>query len=330
MITIENITAELAESLCRKITADLPEYFGLPEANEHYAQGVKAYANFAAKKNGNYIGLISINFPYPNNANIYWMAVLRAFHRQTIGEQLIDAACEFAKKHEAKTMTVETLSPSEKEENYMKTYQFYQSTGFIPLFNLKPQEYEWDMVYMVKNLESSGSNKTVSIKPLSLADIPTIIDAFQRVSWQKSASLFEGYYQEQQKSERIVWLAYLGEQFTGYITLKWLSQYEPFVSKSIPEIMDLNVLPEFRQSGIGSTLLQVAEEKAASQSDVVGIGVGLYGGADGGYGQAQRLYVKRGYLPDGLGVTYDYQPTVPGQIYSLDDDLILWFTKKLR
>ncbi len=113
---------------------------------------------------------------------------LRDFHRQTIGEQLIDAACEFAKNHVAKTMTVETLSPSEKEENYMKTYQFYQSTGFIHLFNLKPQEYEWDMVYMVKNLENSVcSNKTVSIKRLCLADIPTIVDAFQRVNWQKSA-----------------------------------------------------------------------------------------------------------------------------------------------
>ena len=61
--------------------------------------------------------------------------------------------------------------------------------------------------------------------------------------------------------------------------------------------------------------------RAANQSDIVGIGVGLYGGADGGYGLAQRLYVIRGYLPDGLGVTYDYQSTVPGRTYSLDDDL---------
>jgi hypothetical protein len=81
---------------------------------------------------------------------------------------------------------------------------------------------------------------------------------------------------------------------------------------------------------IGSTLLQIAEEKAVSQSDILGIGVGLYGGPDGGYGQAQRLYVKRGYLPNGLGVTYGYQPAEPAQSYPLDDDLILWFTKKLR
>ncbi len=63
---------------------------------------------------------------------------------------------------------------------------------------------------------------------------------------------------------------------------------------------------------------------------MVGIGVGLYAGEDGGYGAAQRLYVKRGYIPDGKGVTYNYHPTTPGNNYSLDDDLILWFTKKLR
>ncbi len=60
--------------------------------------------------------------------------------------------------------------------------------------------------------------------------------------------------------------------------------------------MDLNVLPNFRQLRIGSTLLQIAEENAVSQSDVVGIGVGLYGDPDGGYIQAQRLYIVS-YLP---------------------------------
>ncbi|HFD7913012.1 TPA: GNAT family N-acetyltransferase [Legionella pneumophila] len=94
--------------------------------------------------------------------------------------------------------------------------------------------------------------------------------------------------------------------------------------------MDLNVLPAFRKLGIGSALLTAAEEKASSQHEYIGIGVGLYGGSDGGYGQAQRLYVNRGYIPDGLGVTYNYKPTVPGQSYPLDDDLILWFTKRLN
>lgn len=161
----------------------------------------------------------------------------------------------------------------------------------------------------------------IVIKSLELIDIPILVDAFQKASWQKPASL---------QSERVIWLAYFQDQIVGYVTLKWKSQYEPFAHQKIPEIMDLNVLPSFRKQGIGGILLKVAEEKAAIHHDVVGLGVGLYAGFDGGYGQAQRLYVKRGYYPDGLGVTYGYKPTVPGDVYPLDDDLILWFTKKLK
>lgn len=302
MIQIEKITGELAQALCQTITKELPEYFGLSEANEHYAIGVRTRTNFAAKKEGEFIGLISIDFPYPNNANIYWMAVKQAFHRQSVGRQLINAACQLAKTQVARTITVETLSPSESEENYLKTYLFYKSVGFNALFDLKPKGYEWNMVYMVKDLTNLAmSPNAIVIKALELSDIPVLVDAFQKANWQKPASLFEAYYQEQQQSERVVWVAYVQDKIAGYVTLKWISHYEPFAQKGIPEIMDLNVLPSFRKLGIGNALLTAAEEKASSQCDLVGIGVGLYGGPDGGYGQAQRLYVNRGYIPDGLG-----------------------------
>ena len=330
MIQIEKITGELPKTLCQMITMELPEYFGLPEANEHYAIGVTNRINFAAKKDDNYIALISIDFPYPNNANIYWMGVRSDFQRQGVGRRLIDEACHFALTQGAKTITVETLSPSESEENYLKTYLFYQSAGFKSLFDLKPAGYEWNMAYMMKQLEPLAINQqAMVIKALELSDIPFLVDAFQKANWQKPASLFEKYYQEQQQTERVVWLAYFQDQIAGYVTLKWASLYEPFAHKKIPEIMDLNVLPSFRRFGIGSTLLTVAEKKAASQHSDVGLGVGLYGGQDGGYGHAQRLYIKRGYIPDGLGVSYDYKPIAPGKMVCLDDDLILWFIKKV-
>jgi GNAT superfamily N-acetyltransferase len=175
-----------------------------------------------------------------------------------------------------------------------------------------------------------SQNKNLTIKVLEQSDISIMVEAFQKVNWRKPVSLFESYYLEQKQLERIIWLAYLEHQFAGYVTLKWKSRYESFAKQNIPEIMDLNVLPNFRKNGIGSALLNVAEEEAATKSDVIGIGVGLYGGLDGGYGAAQRLYIKRGYLPDGLGVTYRYKPAVPGQSYDLDDDLVLWLSKKLK
>lgn len=104
----------------------------------------------------------------------------------------------------------------------------------------------------------------------------------------------------------------------------WKSAYQPFQKMNIPEIMDLNVLPAFRKQGIGSLLIARAEEEAFKQYNMIGIGVGLY--AD--YGQALKIYIDRGYKPDGRGVTYNYQMVKPGDNVCLDDDLILWFNKK--
>ena len=115
-------------------------------------------------------------------------------------------------------------------------------------------------------------------------------------------------------------------EFAGYASLKWQSDYKYFADNNIPEISDLNVLPGFRNKGIGSALIEKCEEYAAERSNIVGIGVGLYPD----YGSAQRLYIKRGYLPDGHGATYNYEYVTPGKEYPLDDDLVLWFTKKLN
>lgn len=251
MIKIETITPDLAEGLCRKITADLPEYFGLPEVNEHYAIGVRSRSNLAAKAGEEYVGLISIDFPYPENANIYWMGILRQYHRMGIGKILSYEAFKHAKNSGAKTISVETLSPEETDENYLKTYHFYKSLGFAPLFNLKPQGYEWNMVYMLKSLNNLDSTRTseVFIRSLIKEDIVAISDAFNQIGWNKPVSLFEAYLKAQEAGERIVWVAHVYDQFAGYVTLKWKSLYPSFKAQNIPEIMDLNVLPSFRKMG---------------------------------------------------------------------------------
>jgi ribosomal protein S18 acetylase RimI-like enzyme len=325
MTKIIQISPSQASSLCRKITADLPEYFGLPEVNEHYIEGVANRDNFAATIDNQEVGMASIDFPYPGNANIYWMGIIKKYHSQGIGKELIDAAVNLVMQKGATTMTVETLSPSVADDNYLNTYKFYESCGFKPLFNLKPQGYEWNMVYMVKNLKNIASaNPGIIIKNFSSSDTPEIVRAFAPF-YAKPPELFEQYLNEQDEGERLVWLAYIDKQFTGYITLKLKSKYQPFAKDNIPEIMDLNVLPPFRNQGIASKLLDIAEAEAAKVSNIVGLGVGLYKD----YGSAQKLYIKRGYIPDGNGVTYDYNTIDPGSMVCLDDDLILWMKRRL-
>lgn len=160
-------------------------------------------------------------------------------------------------------------------------------------------------------------------KPLCQSDISAIVSAFEKCGWPKPASIFEQYLHEQDAKERLIWVAHKEEDILGYITLKWHSEYPLFKELNIPEIKDLNVLPDFRNQGVGSTLLNIAEMAAFERSNKIGIGVGLYSD----YGAAQRLYVKRGYIPDGQGIAYEHRTLSPGESVVLDDELILWMVK---
>ncbi len=57
--------------------------------------------------------------------------------------------------------------------------------------------------------------------------------------------------------------------------------------KGNPENVDFGVLAKYRRNGIGSKLMDIAEQIASTYSDVVYLGAGLHSG----YGSAQRTYV---------------------------------------
>lgn len=137
---------------------------------------------------------------------------------------------------------------------------------------------------------------------------------------------WEGYLQEQSEGLRVASIIEMDRQIAGYGSLILNSQYPFFKNRSIPEIGDLWVFDHYRRKGVATSLIRhfetVAEQKGYT---TIGIGVGLYRD----YGPAQQLYVQLGYRPDGEGITYQYHPTTPGEQYPLDDDLLLWLTKKL-
>ncbi len=68
-----------------------------------------------------------------------------------------------------------------------------------------------------------------------------------------------------------------------------------------------------------------AEKEAFKCSPTVGLGVGLYKD----YGNAQRLYFKLGYCPDGNGISYNYETVPQGNSVPVDDDLCLWLIKNI-
>lgn len=121
-------------------------------------------------------------------------------------------------------------------------------------------------------------------------------------------------------------VAWRGDEFAGHVSILWRSYYAPFRDADIPEINDFSVPRHLRRQGIGSRLLDEAERRIAERSPLAGIGVGL----TPDYGAAQRMYVKRGDIPDGRGVTSHGRQIRWGATVVVDDELALYFTKRLR
>jgi GNAT superfamily N-acetyltransferase len=173
-------------------------------------------------------------------------------------------------------------------------------------------------------VQDINAQSSLIIRTLEPQDIPVIVKAFQGIGWRsKTTKLYLSYWNEQNSRKRTIFVALLGGVFTGYVTVKWQSDYPPFIERNIPEIADLNVLPKYRRRGIATLLVEEAERRIFEISNSVGIGFGIT--AD--YGPAQRMYVGRGYIPDGQGLFADGRYIHEGAIVNIDD-CVIYLTKE--
>jgi GNAT superfamily N-acetyltransferase len=113
----------------------------------------------------------------------------------------------------------------------------------------------------------------------------------------------------------------------GIVTIRWQSNYARFRDRRIPLVHQVAVAGSFRRRGIATMLMDAAEDLARDRGVVtLGITVGL----SAEYGPAQRLYARRGYVPDGRGACRRQEPLAKGAEVIMDDDLITWHTKELH
>ena len=169
---------------------------------------------------------------------------------------------------------------------------------------------------------------TISLRPLETRDVAPIAAAFAALGWDKPAAQYERYLQDQEAGRRVVLVAFAADDaFAGYLTVVWESGYPAFRDANIPEIVYFNVLPPLRRNGIGTRLMDAAEQLIAERGfATAGIGVGM----TPDYGAAQRLYVRRGYVPDGRGLVSGDRFVRYSDTVRVDDGLVLYLTKSLK
>ena len=166
----------------------------------------------------------------------------------------------------------------------------------------------------------------IRLKEISGNDLDIFQLSFKGTYLSDRFDLFKRYLKEHTEKNRYVLLACSDEKIVGYVTLKYVSGYKNFARNNIPEIVDFNVVPRFRNQGIGRKLLKRIESVAKKSGYAqIGIGVGL----SEDYGAAQRLYVKMNYIPDATGLHYDAKPVQKGTTVRVDDSLAVYLIKNL-
>ena len=163
------------------------------------------------------------------------------------------------------------------------------------------------------------------IRKMIESDIKYLSKGFINQGWPGREEILARYFLEQESGEREVLVAEIDGAVAGYITILPSAKDGPFAS-TCPEISDFNVFEPFRNKGMGNRLLEEAEQRVKRFSGKVCLGVGLHLG----YGPAQRLYIKRGYIPDGTGVWYRNKLLEMGASCQNDNDLVLYLSKDLQ
>ena len=166
----------------------------------------------------------------------------------------------------------------------------------------------------------------ILVRDLERADADIIAAGEVAQGWNATPEKYLTRLKDREAGHAVALAAEWRGHVAGYVNVYPGGNGGAFAGSGWPEIVDFGVLEKYQRRGIGSKLMDVAEQIAARYADTVYLGVGLHSG----YGNAQRLYVKRGYVPDGSGVWYrdavcpQYAPCMN------DDDLVLYLYKRLR
>lgn len=166
----------------------------------------------------------------------------------------------------------------------------------------------------------------IEVRAMEERDIDAFADGFVAQGWHKSAEQYRRYLRWQREGVRKIYVGTLDGETAGYATLIENDENGPFKNMNIPTIVDFNVLEKYQKRGVGSAILDKIESDVSAYRDTVCLGVGLHSG----YGSAQRMYVKRGYVPDGSGVWYENRQLEQYTPCINNDDLILYLSKKLK
>ena len=122
-----------AGQICSAILALLPSWFGIPEANQDYAETADTHPSVIASVGGDDVGITTIKHHSPYAAEVYLMAVKPDHHRHGVGTAMLRHVELRLAQSGVEFLQVKTLSAARPDPGYDSTRAFYLAYGFRPL-----------------------------------------------------------------------------------------------------------------------------------------------------------------------------------------------------
>ncbi len=124
----------IKQQICKEVLHDLPEWFGIEEATNHYIKTVKDQVFFAAYDNDDIVGFYSLREENADTIDMYVLGIKKKYHGQGYGTKLQERVFKYALEHKYQYAMVLTLSKSHSDIGYSKTRDFYHKMGFIDIY----------------------------------------------------------------------------------------------------------------------------------------------------------------------------------------------------
>lgn len=124
--------AEEKRGIARRVLADLPEWFGMPDYTNEYIEKSAELPFWASFQESEPTGFIALKETSRYTAELFVMGVMKRFHRQGAGRELFNVFYEYAKAKGYEFLQVKTVDEGHYDE-YDQTRLFYESLGFRKL-----------------------------------------------------------------------------------------------------------------------------------------------------------------------------------------------------
>ena len=135
-----------------RILAALPDWFGIPAANEHYVRAAAEKPSYLARVDDTVVGVALLDRHFPETGEIHLIAGEPQHHGLGLGSALLAAIEADLRADGARLLEVKTVGPSYEAAGYAATRAFYAARGFLPLEEVTDFDWPGPTLIMVKPL----------------------------------------------------------------------------------------------------------------------------------------------------------------------------------